>query len=92
MQGHVDIGLPVQGKEPMKIIWTVSTASGGLLGRATQENFVSSRSLNAAWGHVANLVAATAVDGIEQVLDGARGGRVTGKDAYTPPPPPANLP
>ncbi|MBT8003398.1 MAG: hypothetical protein HN578_10825 [Rhodospirillales bacterium] len=92
LQGHVDVGLPVQGKEPVKIIWTVSTASGALLGRATQENFVPSRSLNAAWGHVANLVAAAAVDGIEQVLDGSRGGRVTSQEIYTPPPPPADLP
>ena len=92
LQGHVEVGLPVQGKEPIRIIWTVSTAAGALLGRATQENKVPSGSLNATWGHVANLVAAAAVDGIEQVLDGSRGGRATVKDLYTPPPPPSDLP
>jgi hypothetical protein len=48
--------------------------------------------LSERWGHVANLAAAAAVDGIEQVLDGSRGGRATVKDLYTLPPPPSDLP
>lgn len=74
LQGYVKVGLSVGGKEPVKIIWVVSSAAGVLLGRAIQENQVPSGSLNSTWGHVANLVAAAAVDGIEQVLDSARGG------------------
>ena len=58
----------------------------------TQENKVPIGRLSARWGHVANLVAVAAVDEIEQVLDGSRGGRATVKGLYTLTPQPSDLP
>lgn len=68
IDGRVEIAPPAQGRQRAKVVWTVTTVSGGQVGRAIQENTIPAGSLNGAWGQVAMMVANAAADGVEELF------------------------
>jgi len=68
IDGRVEIAPPANGRQRAKVVWTVSTVSGGQVGRAIQENTIPAGSLNGAWGQVAAMVANAAADGVEELF------------------------
>jgi hypothetical protein len=70
--GHVDVARPVDGKQQVKIVWSVLTPSGGEVGKVNQENAVPAGSLDGRWGDIAYAVATAASDGVAAILQKAR--------------------
>jgi hypothetical protein len=70
--GRVDVTRPVEGKQQVKIVWSVLTAAGGEIGKVSQENAVPAGSLDGRWGDIAYAVATAASDGIVAILEKAR--------------------
>ncbi|MBM3581162.1 MAG: hypothetical protein FJX37_04260 [Alphaproteobacteria bacterium] len=68
IEGRVEIAPPTNGRQRAKVVWTVTTVSGGQVGRAIQENTIPAGSLNGAWGQVAVMVANAAADGVEELF------------------------
>ena len=84
LAGRVKVGPPVRGQQDVQIVWKMSGAVDGReIGRATQENAVPMNSLDGAWGRVAVLAAAAAIEGIKRMLEPAR---AAGPSRVTPPP------
>jgi hypothetical protein len=70
--GRVDVTRPVDGKQQVKIVWSVRNAAGGEIGKVNQENAVPAGALDGSWGDVAYAVATAASDGIVAILQKAR--------------------
>jgi hypothetical protein len=68
IQGVVDTGDAVNGRQYVRIIWRVITVTGEEVGKAVQENTVVAGSLNGEWGHVAEAVSIAAVKGIKDLF------------------------
>ncbi len=85
LRGGVEVAPPDGGRQKVRIVWTVNQVGGAEVGTATQENAVPAHSLDGAWGRVAVLAAAAALDGIEQMLEPARADRVRKFLPATPP-------
>ena len=68
IQGVVDTGDAVNGRQYVRIIWRVNTVTGEEVGKAVQENTVVAGSLNGEWGHVAEVVSHAAVKGIKDLF------------------------
>jgi hypothetical protein len=85
IEGRVEIAPPTNGRQRAKVVWTVTTVSGGQVGRAIQENTIPAGSLNGAWGQVAAMVANAAADGVEELFGRPSTRRA---QAVVPPPPP----
>ncbi len=71
IQGTVDTGDPVNGRQYVRIIWRVNTVTGEEVGKAVQENTVVAGSLNGEWGQVAEAVSYAAVRGISDLFSDA---------------------
>jgi hypothetical protein len=85
IDGRVEIAPPANGRQRAKVVWTVSTVSGGQVGRAIQENTIPAGSLNGAWGQVAAMVANAAAEGVEELFGRPSTRRA---QAVVPPTPP----
>lgn len=68
IQGAVDAGEPINGRQYVRISWLVNTVTGQEVGKAVQENTVVSGSLDGEWGHVAEVVSHAAVRGIKDLF------------------------
>jgi len=75
LRGQVNLDPPKDGLERVEIIWTVLSSDGREIGRAKQENMVDAGTLAGAWGEVASLVAAAALEGIQGVIQVASSSR-----------------
>lgn len=71
IQGNVDTGDPVNGRQYVRIIWLVNTVTGEEVGKAVQENTVVAGSLDGEWGRVAEAVSYAAVRGISDLFSDA---------------------
>lgn len=79
IQGVVDTGEPVSGRQYIRIIWRVDTVTGDEVGKAVQENTVIAGSLDGEWGHVAEVVSNAAVRGIKDLF-GEADERISGRE------------
>ena len=81
LEGVVALDPAPGDNQLVRVTWTVSTLNGRIIGTAGQENTVAKGSLDGAWGEVAALIAAAAVDGIEDIIGRSRpagkGGQVS---------------
>ncbi|MDP4796244.1 MAG: hypothetical protein NWR87_04965, partial [Rhodospirillales bacterium] len=68
IEGVVDTGEPVNGRQFVRITWRVSAVTGEEVGKAVQENTIVAGSLNGEWGHVAEVVSNAAVKGIKDLF------------------------
>ncbi len=68
LDGLVAVGPSENGRQRVRIVWTVTRRDGDEVGRAIQENTVPEGLLDGVWGNVAVEVAAAAVEGVERVL------------------------
>lgn len=71
IQGEVDTGEPVNGRQYVRITWRVNTVTGEEVGKAVQENTVVAGSLDGEWGNVAEAVSHAAVRGIKDLFSDA---------------------
>jgi hypothetical protein len=71
LDGDVTVAPPKAGKQHVKIVWRVRRKDGGEIGTVGQENDVPTGLLDGPWSDVAYMVAASAQDGIMQLV--ARG-------------------
>lgn len=71
IDGQVDLGEPVNGRQYVKISWAVNTVTGEEVGKAVQENTVVAGSLDGEWGQVAEVVSHAAVRGIQDLFGDA---------------------
>jgi hypothetical protein len=71
LDAEVAVAPPKAGKQHVKIVWRLRRKDGGEIGTVGQENDVPTGLLNGAWSDVAYMVAASAQDGIMQLV--ARG-------------------
>jgi hypothetical protein len=78
LDGEVAVAPPKAGKQHVKIVWRVRRKDGDEIGTVGQENDVPTGLLDGPWSDVAYMVAASAQDGIMQLV--ARGApKSTGK-------------
>jgi hypothetical protein len=78
LDGEVAVAPPKAGKQHVKIVWRVRRKDGDEIGTVGQENDVPTGLLDGPWSDVAYMVAASAQDGIMQLV--ARGApQSTGK-------------
>ena len=68
LESRVRVDPAKDGLQRVEIVWTVSTPDNREIGRATQRNLVEAGTFSGAWGEVAAIVAAAALEGIEGVL------------------------
>ena len=68
LDADVVVAKPKAGKQNVKIVWRVRRKDGGEVGTVGQENDVPAGLLDGAWGDVAYMVAASAQDGIMQLV------------------------
>lgn len=71
IDGQVDLGEPVNGRQYVKISWVVNTVTGEEVGKAVQENTIVAGSLDGEWGEVAEVVSQAAVRGIQDLFGDA---------------------
>jgi hypothetical protein len=71
LDADVGVAKPESGKQHVKIVWHVRRQNGSEIGNVVQENDVPAGLLNGAWGDLAYTVAASAQDGIVELI--ARG-------------------
>ncbi len=73
---------PHDGQQDLvQISWELKSPDGKRLGAVTQQNLVARGSLSGKWGHVADIVAEKAADGIIQILRAAAAAKTTGNPA-----------
>jgi|CXWK01.1.fsa_nt_gi hypothetical protein len=72
VEGKVAMGQGKDGKQPIKIDWTVLDPKGNKLGTVTQNNDVPQGSLDGPWGKTADAAAAAAAQGILKLLPQAK--------------------
>ncbi len=99
VSAEISVGIPEDGAQAVRIVWSVRDVTGAIVGRAEQANAVPAGSLDGRWGQTAAFVAAAAVDGVVDIIArndpsklrapnlGAPSSRST-----TPPPPSRQLP
>lgn len=68
VQGIVQMGAPVDGKQAIKIEWQVLDGNGRRIGTVSQSNTIPQGSLDGKWGKTAELAAAAAAEGIIRLL------------------------
>jgi hypothetical protein len=85
LRGLVAVGEPAEGRQKVRIDWSVSTFDGSRVGRATQKNMVGAEVLAGDWIDIAPSVAESAVEGIRVMLEGKRKSR---RGRAVPPLPP----
>ncbi len=68
LESRVQVDPAKDGLQRVEIAWIVSTSDNREIGRATQKNLVKAGTFSGAWGEVAAIVAAAALEGIEGVL------------------------
>ncbi len=68
LESRVQVDSAKDGLQRVEIVWTVATPDNREIGRATQKNLVEAGTFSGAWGEVAAIVAAAALEGIEGVL------------------------
>jgi hypothetical protein len=68
IQGRVEVGPPINGRQQAKIVWAVNTITGEEVGKAVQENAVKAGSLDGPWGRIAEIVSGAAVTGIQELF------------------------
>jgi hypothetical protein len=68
LESRVRVDPAKDSLQRVEIVWTVSTPDNREIGRATQRNLVEAGTFSGAWGEVAAIVAAAALEGIEGVL------------------------
>jgi hypothetical protein len=71
LDADIAVAKPKGGKQNVKIVWHVRRKDGGEIGTVGQENDVPAGLLDGAWGDVAYMVAASAQEGIMELV--ARG-------------------
>jgi hypothetical protein len=71
LDADIAVAKPKSGKQNVKIVWHVRRKDGGEIGTVGQENDVPAGLLDGAWGDVAYMVAASAQEGIMELV--ARG-------------------
>ena len=69
--GNVELAELQKGTQHIKVTWIVARPDGEQLGQVSQENNVSSRILNLAWGEIASAVAENAAGGIAALVQRA---------------------
>lgn len=72
IEGKVAMGQGKDGKQPIKIDWTVIDPTGKKLGTVSQKNEVPQGSLDGTWGRTADAAAAAATQGILKLLPKAK--------------------
>jgi hypothetical protein len=90
IEGKVQVGPNVNGRQQTKIVWAVNTISGQEVGKAVQENAVQAGTLDGSWGRIAEIVTNAAVLGIQELF-GVEEKRSSGLN-LPPVPPLPNLP
>jgi hypothetical protein len=75
LRGRVILDPPIDGLERVEIVWSILTSDGREIGRARQENLVEAGTFSDAWGEVASIVAAAALEGIQGVIQVAGSSR-----------------
>ena len=68
LDADVEVAPPKAGKQHVKIVWRVRRKEGGEIGTVGQENDVPAGLLDGPWSDVAYMVAASAQDGIMQLI------------------------
>jgi hypothetical protein len=68
IEGRVQVGPNVNGRQQTKIVWAVNTITGQEVGKAVQENAVQAGSLDGSWGRIADIVTNAAVVGIQELF------------------------
>ena len=68
IEGRVQVGPTVNGRQQAKITWAVNTITGQEVGKAVQENAVKAGSLDGPWGRIADIVTNAAVVGIQELF------------------------
>ncbi len=68
VRGSVDVLPPNDGKQQIRISWSLLRADGGQIGQVKQENAVPAGSLDGAWGLTAYDVANAAAPGIAALI------------------------
>lgn len=68
VQGTVQMGQPVNGRQSIQIEWQVLDPTGKKLGKVLQNNAVPQGSLDGPWGKIAQEAAAAAAPGIVKLL------------------------
>jgi len=69
---QVQVGRAQDGKQDVKVVWSLSRADGGEIGRVNQENAVPAGSLDGPWGDTAFDVALAATAGIVELIQRAQ--------------------
>ena len=64
----VAVGKPVAAKQHISIVWEMRRADGSRIGTLAQQNDVPAGSLDRSWGNTAYVVAASAREGIMQLV------------------------
>jgi hypothetical protein len=72
VEGKVEVSKPADGKQEVKISWSLLDPQGSQLGQVNQENAVEAGSLDGAWGLTAFDVANAAAPGIAALIAEAR--------------------
>ncbi len=72
LSGKVEISPVPDGKQNVKITWSLARPDGSAIGQVSQENQVPAGSLDGTWGDVAYDVAAAAAGGIVELIQNAQ--------------------
>ncbi|HJQ57035.1 MAG TPA: hypothetical protein VJ890_09025, partial [Vineibacter sp.] len=75
VQGSVDLGPAVDGRQRVVVRWFVKRADGQQIGDLEQANTVPAGSLDGNWDKLAPLVALAAVDAVVELITRDSGGR-----------------
>lgn len=68
VQGKVSVGQGKDGKQPIRIDWSVIDPNGKNVGTVSQKNEIPQGSLDGSWGKTADAAAAAAAQGILKLL------------------------
>jgi hypothetical protein len=66
--GKVELSAPREGKQQVKVHWTLERPDGREIGQVNQENAVPAGSLDGPWGDVAFAVASAAAPGVAALI------------------------
>jgi len=87
LTGTVEMGVPENGAQTIRIEWLVKDFDDHVVGRAEQNNVVAAGSLDGRWGRTAAFVAAAATEGIITVVERNDPTRLRGPNLGAPRPP-----
>lgn len=74
VEGWLDMDPPFDGRQVIRLTWTVKNGNGGEVGKARQENAVPANATEAEWARISALAVTAAIDSIGGIVDRARGG------------------